>query len=165
MKCTQVIIPTKLTSHAQAQTPINPKFKILRYSTSLIQTKSQTITRRVSCNSIENRCIWGEKLVQSKAAMVRVCTDRGTHKLSKFSSCVLHLFLLLIFLKPCLLTQSSQLIMNLYIIPQDLFGWNSSIPLGDRFYYKKRVLSVLKRNETGNSNGGTEQNRSNRTSP
>ena len=39
-----------------------------------------------------------------------------------------------------------------------LFGWNGSVPFGDRFYCKKRVLSVLKRKETGHLYGGTERN-------
>ena len=43
------------------------------------------------------------------------------------------------------------------------FGWNRSVLFGDRFYCKKRVLSVLKRKETSHLYGGAGRSRSNRT--
>ena len=49
------------------------------------------------------------------------------------------------------------------LAPKGLFGWNGSVPFGDRFHSKKRVHSVLKRKETDHLYGGTERNRSNRT--
>ena len=50
-------------------------------------------------------------------------------------------------------------------ITKTLFGWNGSVPFGDCFHSKKRVLSVLKRKETEHLYGGTERNCSNRTGP
>jgi len=57
------------------------------------------------------------------------------------------------------------LLPGLHHPPKDLFGWNGFVSFGDRFYCKKRVLSVLKRKEIGYLYGGMERNRSNRTGP
>ena len=53
---------------------------------------------------------------------------------------------------------------GLCVMPKGLFGYNGSVPLGDRFCCENDLLSVLKRNEKGHLYGRTERHPRSQTS-